>query len=115
MTNFLKESIKRGDRLFVNMIVVDEVLWILTKKYKIPLDEVLELTDQLMPFLEVIPVDYTDYDVMRKTMMKYGLKPSDALHIASMNKVGIKHIVSEDEEFDKIPSIKRIWLNITSY
>lgn len=115
VTNFLKESIKRGDRLFVNMIVVDEVLWILTKKYKIPLDEVLELTDQLMPFLEVIQVDYTDYDVMRKTMMKYGLKPSDALHIASMNKVGIKHIVSEDEEFDKIPSIKRIWLNITSY
>ncbi|RLI00673.1 PIN domain nuclease, partial [Candidatus Bathyarchaeota archaeon] len=105
----------RGDRLFVNMIVVDEVLWILTKKYKIPLDEVLELTDQLMPLLEVIPVDYTDYDVMRKTMMKYGLKPSDALHIASMNKAGIKHIVSEDEEFDKIPSIKRIWLNITSY
>mgnify|MGYP000052911317 CR=1 FL=1 len=115
VTNFLKESIKRGDRLFVNMIVVDEVLWILTKKYKIPLDEVLELTDQLMPLLEVIPVDYTDYDVMRKTMMKYGLKPSDALHIASMNKAGIKHIVSEDEEFDKIPSIKRIWLNITSY
>ena len=115
VTNFLKESIKRGDRLFVNMIVVDEVLWILTKKYKIPLDEVLELTDQLMPLLEVIPVDYTDYDVMRKTMMKYGLKPSDALHIASMNKVGIKHIVSEDEEFDKIPSIKRIWLNITGY
>ena len=115
VTNFLKESIKRGDRLFVNMIVVDEVLWILTKKYKIPLDEVLELTDQLMPLLEVIPVDYTDYDVMRKTMMKYGLKPSDALHIASMNKAGIKHIVSEDEEFDKIPSIKRIWLNIASY
>ena len=115
VTNFLKESIKRGDRLFVNMIVVDEVLWILTKKYEIPLDEVLELTDQLMPLLEVIPVDYTDYDVMRKMMMKYGLKPSDALHIASMNKAGIKHIVSEDEEFDKIPSIKRIWLNITSY
>ena len=114
VTNFLKESIKRGDRLFVNMIVVDEVLWILTKKYKIPLDEALELTDQLMPLLEVIPVDYTDYDVMRKTMMKYGLKPSDALHIASMNKAGIKHIISEDEEFDKIPWIRRIWLNVTN-
>ena len=114
VTSFLRESVERGDRLFVNMIVVDEVLWILTKKYKIPLGEVLELMDQLTPLLEVIPVDYTDYDVMRKTMMKYGLKPSDALHIASMNKVGIKHIVSEDEEFDKIPSIKRIWLNITN-
>ena len=111
VTNFLKESVERGDRLFINMIVVDEVLWILTKKYKISLSEALELMDQLMPLLEVIPVDYTDYDVMRKTMMNYGLKPSDALHIASMNKTGIKHIVSEDEEFDKIPWIKRIWLN----
>ena len=30
VTNFLRESVERGDRLFVNMIVVDEVLWILT-------------------------------------------------------------------------------------
>ena len=115
VTSFLRESFERGDRLFVNMIVVDEVLWILTRKYKIPLNEVLELMDQLMPLLEVIPIDYTDYDVMRKTMMNYGLKPSDALHIASMNKAEIKHIVSEDEEFDKIPWIKRIWLNTRSY
>ena len=111
VTNFLRESVERGDRLFVNMVVVDEVLWILTKKYKIPLGETLELMDRLMPLLEVIPIDYTDYDIMKKTMASYGLKPSDALHIASMNKAGIKHIVSEDEEFDKIPWIKRIWLN----
>ena len=110
VTNFLRESVERGDRLFVNMIVIDEVLWILTKKYKIPLSEVLELVDRLIPLLEVIPLDYTDYDVMRKAVMNYGLKPSDALHIASMNKAGIKHIISEDEEFDKIPWIRRIWL-----
>ncbi|RLI37950.1 hypothetical protein DRO55_00110 [Candidatus Bathyarchaeota archaeon] len=96
------------------MIVIDEVLWILTKKYKIPLSEVLELVDRLIPLLEVIPLDYTDYDVTRKTVMNYGLKPSDALHITSMNKAGIKRIVSEDEEFDKIPWIKRIWLNVTN-
>ena len=114
VTNFLRESVERGDRLFVNMIVIDEVLWILTKKYKIPLSEVLELVDRLIPLLEVIPLDYTDYDVMRKAVMNYGLKPSDALHIASMNKAGIKRIVSEDEEFDKIPWIKRIWLNVTN-
>jgi len=43
------------------------------------------------------------------------LKPSDAIHIASMGKSGAKHIVSEDEEFDKIPWIKRIWLDTTDY
>ncbi|MEM2277158.1 MAG: type II toxin-antitoxin system VapC family toxin, partial [Thermoproteota archaeon] len=41
-------------------------------------------------------------------MLDYGLKPSDALHIASMNKMGIRHIVSEDKEFDKIPFIERM-------
>ena len=110
VTNFLRESVERGDRLFVNMIVVDEVLWILTKKYKVPLSEALELMDRLMPLIEVIPLDYMDYDDMRRIMMNYGLKPSDALHVASMRKAGIKHIVSEDKEFDKIPWIKRTWL-----
>ena len=110
VTNFLRESVERGDRLFVNMIVVDEVLWILTKKYKVPLSEALELMDRLMPLIEVIPLDYMDYDDMRRIVMNYGLKPSDALHVASMRKAGIKHIVSEDKEFDKIPWIKRTWL-----
>ena len=110
VTNFLRESVERGDRLFVNMIVVDEVLWILTKKYKVPLSETFELMDRLMPLIEVIPLDYMDYDDMRRIVMNYGLKPSDALHVASMRKAGIKHIVSEDKEFDKIPWIKRTWL-----
>ena len=111
VTNFLKEAVSHGDRLFTNMIVIDEILWILTRKYRIPLNEILELTDRLMPLLEVVPIDYTDYDVMKKVMVNHGLKPSDALHVASMNKAGIEHIVSEDEEFDKIPWIKRIWLS----
>ena len=111
VTNLLRESTERRDRLFVNMIVIDETLWILTRKYKVPLDEALELTDWLMPLIEVIPIDYTNYDIVKKAIVNRKLKPSDALHIASMSKAGIKHIVSEDSEFDKIPWIKRIWLN----
>ncbi|MEM1569961.1 MAG: type II toxin-antitoxin system VapC family toxin [Candidatus Bathyarchaeia archaeon] len=111
VTNFLKEAVKRRDRLFINMVVIDEVLWILTRKYKIALVEVFELIDRLMPLLDVIPIDYTDYNAMKKTMVNHGLKPSDALHVSSMTKAGIKQIVSEDGEFDKIPGIRRIWLN----
>lgn len=47
---------------------------------------------------------------MKKIVLNYGLKPSDALHIASMDKVEIRHIVSEDKEFDKVPFIERKWL-----
>lgn len=108
---FLRESVKRKDRLFVNMIVIDEILWILTRKYKVPLNEVFELIDWLIPLLEVIPIDYMDYEAMKEAMVNHKLKPSDALHVASMRKAGIKHIVSEDEEFDKIPWVRRVWLN----
>lgn len=111
VTRFLRDAVKRKEQLLVNMIVIDETIWILTKKYKIPLNEVFELTDRLIPLIEVIPMNYTDYDVMKKVIREYGLKPSDAIHIASMNKSGAQHIVSEDKEFDKIPGIKRIWLD----
>jgi len=111
VTNLLKEAVERKDLLFVNMLVINETIWILNKKYRIPLSEIIELIDRLIPLLEIIPIDYGDYDIMKKIMLDYGLKPSDALHIASMNKMGIRHIVSEDKEFDKIPFIERMWLD----
>ena len=114
VTDFLEKAVEHGDRLFINMIIIDEVVWILMKKYKILLNEILELIDRLIPLLEIIPIDYADYDVMKKVMMKYKLKPSDAIHIASMSKVKIKYIVSEDKEFDNIPWIKRVWMDVRS-
>lgn len=115
VTGFLREAVKRGEQLLVNMIVIDETTWILTQKYGFPLSEVFELIDRLMSLIEVIPVNYTEYDVMKKVMMEYGLKPSDAIHVASMNKSGAQHIVSEDKEFDKVPWIKRIWLDTKTH
>lgn len=115
VTGFLREAVKRGEQLLVNMIVIDETTWILSQKYGFPLSEVFELIDRLMSLIEVIPVNYTEYDVMKKVMMEYGLKPSDAIHVASMNKSGAQHIVSEDKEFDKVPWIKRIWLDTKTH
>lgn len=112
--DLLRKAVQRKDLLLVNMIVIDETLWILMKKYRVPLDEALELTDQLMPLLEIIPIDFADYDFMKEAMNNYEMKPSDALHVASMNKAGVKHIISEDGEFDKIPWVKRIWLDTSS-
>jgi predicted nucleic acid-binding protein len=40
--------------------------------------------------------------------MKYGIKPSDSLHLEVMRKNNIYLIVSEDKELDKISWIKRI-------
>jgi len=43
-------------------------------------------------------------------MLRYKLKPSDAMHVASMKKAGVKHIVSEDPDFDRVEWIKRVWV-----
>ena len=110
-SRLLKEAVERETRLLVNMIVIDETIWILIKKYHIPLSEALELTDRLAPLLDIVRLNYSDYDVMKKVMVNYRLRPSDALHIASMNKTKTEHIASEDKEFDKIPWIRRVWLN----
>lgn len=109
--SLLKKAVESGTKLLVNMIVIDEVLWILTRKYQISLSEVMEFIDKLLPLLDVVPLDYLDYDEMKKAMVNYGLKPSDALHSASMSKTKTAHIVSEDKEFDKVPWVKRVWLD----
>jgi hypothetical protein len=42
--------------------------------------------------------------------MRIGLKPSDALHLGVMRSNGINLIISEDEDFDKVKGVKRIWI-----
>jgi len=62
----------------------------------------------MRPLIEIIPLDYINCDDYEKSHDKFGLKPSDALHVASMRKAEIKHIVSENKavfgnyEFDLI-------------
>lgn len=47
---------------------------------------------------------------MEKYLLEHELKPSDAIHLATMEKAGIKRIASEDQEFDKVRGIERIWV-----
>jgi predicted nucleic acid-binding protein len=42
-------------------------------------------------------------------VVKFGLKPSDALHAATIKRRRLDAIASEDRGFDKA-GIKRIWL-----
>jgi predicted nucleic acid-binding protein len=38
------------------------------------------------------------------------IKPSDAIHLATMDEAGITSIISEDKELDKVKGINRIWI-----
>lgn len=64
----------------------------------------------MLPFAEVTPLDAGDLYTAEKYLVSYNIKPSDALHIATMEKAGASLIVSEDKEFDRITWIERLWL-----
>ena len=93
-----------------NIIVIDEVVWILWKKYGIDKVEIFDFLDRMVEFLTIIPLDEEDYKRMQELMLNYGLKPSDALHVSTMSKTKTSYIISEDGEFDSVEWIKRIWL-----
>lgn len=95
--------------LYIDMLILDEVLYISKKKYNLSYSITLNfLEENILPFVEVIPIERIDFKLMKYFLLKYNLKPSDALHLATMNKAGCNIIVTEDREFDKTP-IKRIW------
>jgi predicted nucleic acid-binding protein len=98
------------EQLFTGMLVIDKVLYI-SRKYGVSYETTLDfLKNIVLPYAEVLPVEEKDSKPAEKYLLKYGLKPSDAIHLATMEKAGISNIVSEDREFDKVRGIKRIWI-----
>ena len=101
--------------LYTNLLVLDETLYISKTRYRIPYDRSLTLIkNTIMPYSELIALDEYDIDTMGDYLMRYDLKPSDALHLATMKKLGVTHIATEDREFDRVEETKRIWLEPTT-
>ena len=106
------EDLIREDRAFINMIVIDELLYVSRSKYKVPYNETLEFIESLVfPFTTILPLEEIDYFLM-KEMLRYCPQPSDSIIAASMKRTSIETIISEDNGFDRIPGIKRKWLTI---
>ena len=106
------ELLKKVDEYepITNIIVIDEVIWILWKKYGVDKSDIFEFIDRIVEFLTIIPLDEVDYKRLKELMLNYGLKPSDALHVSTMSKAKTSRIITEDGEFDRLEWIKRIWL-----
>ena len=96
--------------VLANIVVFDEVIWILNRKYGVELEEIFEYLDKISDFVRLIPIGFEEYEVMKEIMLRFGLKPSDAIHVATMKKAGTAEIVSEDRDFDRIDWLKRIWI-----
>lgn len=57
--------------------------------------------------LTLLNVTAEDLDVMCKAMEQYHLRPRDALHFAAMRKANCFDLASNDQDFDRIPQVRR--------
>jgi predicted nucleic acid-binding protein len=103
------------EHLFTNMLVLDETLHISRRRYAVPYALTMHfLRRAFLPYTEIIPIAEADLKATEKYLTKYDVKPSDAIHLATMDKVGIASIVSEDKELDSVKGIRRIWLDTSA-
>jgi predicted nucleic acid-binding protein len=65
---------------------------------------------EAIPNLSVLEVGAADFLRSRDFMKSYHLLPSDALHLAVMERQGIEQLASNDKAFRRLPSIKVYWL-----
>ena len=98
-------------KLSTDILVLDELIYISKKKYGVPYDLTIDFIKRaILPYVNILPINANILDEFLSTLELYSLKPSDAIHVAVMKMNNISVIVSEDDEFDKIPWIKRIWI-----
>ncbi|UXD21283.1 twitching motility protein PilT [Ignicoccus pacificus DSM 13166] len=94
--------------LVTDVLVLDELVWVSKRKYSVPYSISLDFIDNLiLPFVNVLQLGEGSWKRARDLMLKYNLKPSDALHVGLMMEEGIEIIVSEDKEFDKVEGVRR--------
>ncbi|AEH25531.1 type II toxin-antitoxin system VapC family toxin [Pyrococcus yayanosii] len=106
----LYKRLVENEELYTDPLVLDEVIYVLWKKYRIPYEETIDMLDDIIiPYVSVLPVGLMEYLKARQNILKYGLRPSDALHLAVIENSGIQAIVTEDCDFDDVP-VKRIWI-----
>ena len=100
----------RDNEVYTNVLVLDELIHVSRRKYGVSYPETISfIEDVILPAVKVLPITFNDYLTAKEIILKYNLRPSDALHIATIQDNGLQAIVSEDEDFDRLP-LKRLWL-----
>jgi len=99
----------QNNSLYTNVLVLDEAIYISRKKYGVSYRDTIELIDKaIIPYTVVLPIGMDEYVGARELMLRHRLKPSDAIHAATIINNGLQAIATEDTDFDRI-GIKRIW------
>jgi len=98
-------------RPYTDVLVLDELIYVSRRKYGVPYAVTLEFVESIvLPYVAIVGLGEEEYREAARLIERYNLKPSDALHVAAMKNTGIRLVVSEDRELDRVPGVKRIWL-----
>ncbi len=99
---------------YTDVLVLDELIHVSRRKYRVGYQETIEFIDSIvLPYVTILALGEEEYKTSRNIMLKYGLRPSDALHVAAMLGNNIKIIVSEDGDYDRVDGIRRVWMRGT--
>ncbi len=98
-------------RLYTDVLVLDELLYVSRRKYGIPYSITAEFIEGVvLPYVTVVALGEDEYREAAGLVTRYNLKPSDALHLAAARLNGIDVVVSEDRELDRVPGFRRLWI-----
>lgn len=82
-------------------LTMDELAWVVLRKVDNATSIKACKAVLMLPDLDIVSVEYGDMWKMTELMDTFELKPRDALHLAIMERLGEKTIVTEDTHFDK--------------
>lgn len=104
----LLKEIMKGKIAATSSLALNECMWAAIKQKKG--SELRAVIDGIYAIrnLDIKPVSSFVPRRAMSIMEETGLKPRDAFHVAVMEEFGIKEIVSNDADFDKVTWIKRI-------
>lgn len=100
---------RSGERMVTSAEVMQELLHLFSKR---PASAALQQALNALRGLadEIYPVEAEDVDRAHSVWRAHsGLSSRDALHVAVMQRRGVKRILSYDRDFDRIATIERVY------
>lgn len=86
----------------------DEFMWALRKQFS-EQDSASEGKKLLScPHLVFLDVNVETIERAQQLLERYGLRPRDAIHAASALQRGIREMISDDSDFDRVKEFKRV-------
>lgn len=105
----IMSKITEGEmQAFTSVLTWDEFFWVTKKIIGLELAKIESSKFLGMPNLRFISADEVIIRSAQRLIENYNLTPRDAIHAASAISHGIKQIITDDPDFDKLKEIKRV-------